>query len=181
MTPPLNLVLINTKKSDDLSELHRRWIARVAPICKAYNLHLTLFNFKIDDSPIEFAKKIAPSTSIGKGGEGFIELAQKGKVQITNLPLPQNIGTMVVCTAKPEENKEKNIDMIIGNNFFFINISLRVKFYFNGIIFVYNFFIDNFIKFIKSLMLLKNIINIKKFIISFSIDKKIIYFFKINT
>ena len=120
MTPPPNLVLINTKKSDNLSDLHRRWIARVAPICKAYDLHLTLSNFKIDDSPIEFAKKIAPSTSIGKGGEGFIELAQKGKVQITNLPLPQNIGTMVVCTAKPEENKEKNIDMIIGNNFFFI-------------------------------------------------------------
>ena len=112
MTPPLNLVLINTKKSDDLSELHRRWIARVAPICKAYDLHLTLSNVKIDDSPIEFAKKIAPSTSIGKGGEGFIELAQKGKVQITNLPLPQNIGTMVVCTAKPEENKEKNMDYI---------------------------------------------------------------------
>ncbi len=112
MTPPLNLVLINTKKSDDLSELHRRWIARVAPICKAYDLHLTLSNFKIDDSPIEFAKKIAPSTSIGKGGEGFIELAQKGKVQITNLPLPQNIGTMVVCTSEPEEKKERNIDYI---------------------------------------------------------------------
>tara|TARA_Y100000590_G_scaffold327235_1_gene371520 strand:- start:3827 stop:4333 length:507 start_codon:yes stop_codon:yes gene_type:complete len=106
------LVLINTKKSDDLSELHRRWIARVAPICKAYDLHLTLSNFKIDDSPIEFAKKIAPSTSIGKGGEGFIELAQKGKVQITNLPLPQNIGTMVVCTSEPEEKKERNIDYI---------------------------------------------------------------------
>tara|TARA_B100001123_G_C15155723_1_gene965395 strand:+ start:57 stop:581 length:525 start_codon:yes stop_codon:yes gene_type:complete len=112
VTPPLNLVLINTKKSDDLSELHRRWIARVAPICKAYDLHLTLSNFKIDDSPIEFAKKIAPSTSIGKGGEGFIELAQKGKVQITNLPLPQNIGTMVVCTSEPEEKKERNIDYI---------------------------------------------------------------------
>lgn len=112
MTPPLNLVLVNTKKSDDLSELHRRWIARVAPVCKAYDLHLTLSNFKIDDSPIEFAKKIAPSTSIGEGGEGFIELAQKGKVQATDLPLPQNIGTMVVCTAKPEQNKERNIGYI---------------------------------------------------------------------
>ena len=112
MTPPLNLVLVNTKKSDDLSELHRRWIARVAPICKAYDLHLILSNFKIDDSPIEFAKKIAPSTSIGEGGEGFIELAQKGKVQATDLPLPQNTGTMVVCTAKPEQNKERNIGYI---------------------------------------------------------------------
>ena len=112
MTPPPNLVLINTKKSDNLSELHRRWIARVAPICKAYDLHLTLSNFKIDDSPIEFAKKIAPSTSIGEGGERFIELAQKGKVQITDLPLPQNVGTTVVCTAKPEQNKEKNVSYI---------------------------------------------------------------------
>ena len=112
MTPPLNLVLINTKKSDDLSEFQRRWIARVAPICKAYDLHLTLFNFKIDDSPINFAKKIAPSTSIGEGGKRLVELAQKGKVQITDLSLPQNLGIIVICTSKPEQNKEKSIDYI---------------------------------------------------------------------
>ena len=83
MTPPLNLVLLNTRKSDEISEIHRRWIARVAPLCIAYDLHLTLANFGIGDSPTEFAKKIAPSTSIGKGGQRFIELAKKGWVQIT--------------------------------------------------------------------------------------------------
>jgi len=108
VTPPINLVLINTKKSINLSEIHRRWIARVAPLCIAHNFHLTLSNFEISDSPIEFAKKIAPSTSIGEGGQKFIELAKNGKVQITDLPLPQNIGTSIVCTSKPEKNKERD-------------------------------------------------------------------------
>ena len=108
MTPPINLVLLNTKKSVDLSEIHRRWIARVAPLCIAYNLHLTLSNFKISDSPIEFAKKMAPSTSIGEGGQRFIELARNGKMQITDLPPPKNFGTTIVCTSKPEKNKERD-------------------------------------------------------------------------
>ena len=108
MTPPINLVLLNTKKSVNLSEVHRRWIARVAPLCIAYNLHLTLSNFKISDSPIEFAKKMAPSTSIGEGGQRFIELARNGKMQITDLPPPKNIGTTIVCTSKPEKNKERD-------------------------------------------------------------------------
>jgi len=108
VTPPLNLVLLNTKKSDEISEIHRRWIGRVVPLCIAYDLHLTLANFGIGDSPTEFAKKIAPSTSIGKGGQRFIELAKKGWVQITKLPLPENVGTTVICTSKPDKDKSKN-------------------------------------------------------------------------
>ena len=108
MTPALNLVLLNTKRSDTLSEVHRRWIARVVPLCIAYDLHLTLANFGIDVSPTEFAKKIAPSTSIGKGGQRFIELAKRGRVQITQLPLPQNLGNTVICTSEPERSKSRN-------------------------------------------------------------------------
>ena len=101
-------MLLNTKKSDGISEIHRRWIARVAPLCIAYDLHLILANFGIEDSPTEFAKKIAPLTSIGKGGQRFIELAKKGWVQITELPLPENIGTTIICTFKPDKTKSKN-------------------------------------------------------------------------
>ena len=108
MTPPLNLVLLNTTKSDEISEIQRRWIARVVPLCIAYDLHLTLANFGIRHSPTQFAKKIAPSTSIGKGGQRFIELAKKGWVQITELPLPENVGTTVICTSKPDKVKSKN-------------------------------------------------------------------------
>ena len=113
MTPPLNLVLLNTKKNKGLSEIHRRCIVRIVPLCTAYDLHLTLANFGIGDSPIEFAKKTAPSTSIGKGGQRFIELAKKGKVQITQLPLPQNIGTTVICTSKPDRSKSRNHQDIV--------------------------------------------------------------------
>ena len=108
MTPPLNLILLNTKKSDEISEINRRWIARVVPLCIAYDLHLILANFGIRNSPIEFARKMAPSTSIGKRGKRFIELAKKGWVQITELPLPENIGTTVICTSKPDKVKSKN-------------------------------------------------------------------------
>ena len=51
---------------------------------------------------------MAPSTSIGKGGQRFIELAKKGWVQITELPLPENVGTTVICTSKPDNVKSKN-------------------------------------------------------------------------
>ena len=51
---------------------------------------------------------MALSTSIGKGGQRFIELAKKGWVQITKLPLPENIGTTVICTSKPDKVKSKN-------------------------------------------------------------------------
>ena len=114
MTPPLNVVLLNTRKSDEISEINRRWIARVVPLCIAYDLHLTLANFEIRDSPTEFAKKMAPSTSIGKGGQRFIELAKKGWVQITKLPLPENVGTTVICTSKPDKVKSKNYHNIVA-------------------------------------------------------------------
>ena len=65
VTPPVNLVLINPKKNKYVDEDNRRLIARVAPVCLAYKLHLWLVDFGINETPIEFARGIAPSTSIG--------------------------------------------------------------------------------------------------------------------
>ena len=65
VAPPVNLVLINPKKNKDVDEDNRRLIARVAPVCLAYSLHLWLVDFGIKETPIEFARSIAPSTSIG--------------------------------------------------------------------------------------------------------------------
>ena len=113
VTPPVNLVLINPKKNKDVDENNRRLIARVAPVCLAYSLHLWLVDFGIKESPIEFARSIAPSTSIGKGGENLIKLCEKGKVKISNLQLPQNIGLKIICTNQPEDASEKAIDDII--------------------------------------------------------------------
>ncbi len=113
VTPPVNLVLINPKKNSGIDEGNRRLISRVAPVCLAYNLHLCLVDFGIKETPLDFARRIAPSTSIGKGGENLIKLCEKGKVTISNLQLLQNIGQKVICTSQPENSKEKTLDNII--------------------------------------------------------------------
>jgi len=113
VTPPVNLVLINPKKNGEVDEDNRRLIARVAPVCLAYNLHLWLVDFGIKETPLDFARGIAPSTSIGKDGENLIKLCEKGKVNISNLQLPQNIGLKIICTNLPENSKEKTLDDII--------------------------------------------------------------------
>ena len=40
VTPPVNLVLINPKKNTEIDEENRRLIARVAPVCLAYDSSL---------------------------------------------------------------------------------------------------------------------------------------------
>ena len=112
MAPPLNIALINPKPNNTFNDEHRRLIAKFSPVCYAYNFHLILVNFKIETSPINFAKEIAPSTSIGKSGERLIELAKKGMIQITNLPIPGNLGKIIICTSKPDNSKLKNSEMI---------------------------------------------------------------------
>ena len=113
VAPPVNLVLINPKKNKDVDEDNRRLIARVAPVCLAYSLHLWLVDFGIKETPIEFARSIAPSTSIGEGGENLIKLCEKGKVKISKLELPQNIGRKIICTIKPENSKQKTLEDIV--------------------------------------------------------------------
>jgi hypothetical protein len=112
VAPPLNLVLVNAKSTDIFSDSHRRLIAKIAPVCFAYNFHLILVNFKIDDSPLNFATEIAPSTSIGESGKILVELAKKGMIQITNLPIAGKIGETVICTSRPDKRKVTNIGKI---------------------------------------------------------------------
>ena len=108
MAPPLNVVLVNPKSNDVFSDEHRRLIAKISPICYAYEYHLVLVNFKIDDSPVDFAREIATSTSIGKSGERLLEIAKNGRIRITKLPLSENLGKIVICTSKPDKNKAKS-------------------------------------------------------------------------
>ena len=114
VTPPINLVLINPKRNTKISEENRRLIARVAPVCLAYNFHLLLVDFGIKETPLDFAKNMAPSTSIGKGGENLIELCKNGKVKITDLQLPQNIGEKIICTSQPTKSKKIKLNEIIN-------------------------------------------------------------------
>ena len=108
MAPPLNVVLVNSKSNETFNDEHRRLIAKISPICYAYNYHLVLVNFVIDNSPLDFAREMATSTSIGKSGERLIELAKKGKIKITKLPLSEDLGKVVICTSKPDKIKSEN-------------------------------------------------------------------------
>ena len=113
VTPPVNLVLINPKKNTGINEENRRLISKVAPVCLAYNYHLLLVDFGIKETPLDFAKNIAQSTSIGKGGENLIKLCEDGKVKITDLQLPQNIGEKIICTSQPAKSKKTKLNEII--------------------------------------------------------------------
>lgn len=113
MAPPVNLVLINPKRNSNFNEESRRLISRVAPICIAYNFHLVLVDFGITQTPIEFSNEIAPSTSIGNGGKKLVELSEKGKVKICDLPLPHNIGKKIICTHNPSEKKRINLKKLV--------------------------------------------------------------------
>ena len=108
MAPPLNVVLVNSKSNETFNDEHRRLIAKISPICYSYNYHLVLVNFVIDNSPLDFAREMATSTSIGKSGERLIELAKKGKIKITKLPLSEDLGKVVICTSKPDKIKSEN-------------------------------------------------------------------------
>jgi hypothetical protein len=112
VAPPLNIIIINSKKNEEFNDKHRRLIAKIAPICMAYNFHLTLVNFQINGSALDFAKEIAPATSIGSGGEKLITLAEKGRLEITNLPIANNFGKIIICTSKPEQKKITNVKTI---------------------------------------------------------------------
>ena len=108
MAPPLNVVLVNSKSKETFNDEHRRLIAKISPICYAYNYHLVLVNFVIDNSPLDFAREMATSTSIGKSGERLIELAKKGRIKITKLPISEDLGKIVICTSKTEKTKSEN-------------------------------------------------------------------------
>jgi len=112
VAPPLNIIIINSKNNEEFNDKHRRLIAKIAPICIAYNFHLTLVNFQINSSALNFAKEIAPATSIGSGGEKLITLAEKGRLQMTNLPITNNFGKLIICTSKPNQKKIVDINQI---------------------------------------------------------------------
>ena len=69
--------------------------------------------FQITPIMPSFAESIAPSTSIGKGGENLIRLCKQGKVKILDNQLPQNIGKMVTCTNQPEYSRKKELEDIV--------------------------------------------------------------------
>ncbi|MDD5502782.1 MAG: DUF531 family protein [Candidatus Thermoplasmatota archaeon] len=107
----LTIALYNNYDPVKFAEAHRRALARAAPIALAFDCNLVTFGFPYDKelrTPIEVAKWVADSTTIGEGGKYFIELAEKGRFSNFDLPdkgFPPQLGEVIVTTRKPDEKK----------------------------------------------------------------------------
>jgi hypothetical protein len=62
------LCLVNTYDKLKKHEIHLRSIARAAPLCYAFGLHLALLDFPFWKSELEVAEEVANYTTIGNGG-----------------------------------------------------------------------------------------------------------------
>jgi hypothetical protein len=104
----LTLALYNSYDPIRLAEAHRRALARAAPLAMAYEANLTTLGFPFGKdlrTPVEVARWLATTTSIGKGGELLIDLAEAGRFQVFEMPkkgLPPQLGTVVATTSKPD-------------------------------------------------------------------------------
>jgi hypothetical protein len=104
----LTLALYNSYDPVRLAEAHRRALARAAPVALAYDANLATLGFPFDAelrTPDEVAMWLSSTTSIGKGGELLIRLADEGRFHTFDLPrkgLPPQLGTMVATTSRPD-------------------------------------------------------------------------------
>lgn len=119
--PRCTLGLFNSYDPVRFHEAHRRALARAAPLALAFDANLATFGFPFDEgrrrekpggvdlrTPLDIARFVADSTTIGEGGAYFVELAEKGRFQPFPFPekgFPPQLGEPVLTTAKPDETK----------------------------------------------------------------------------
>ena len=103
--------LFNSYDPVRFHESHRRALARAGPLALAFDCNLATFGFPYDKelaTPIEIAKWVSTTTSIGESGSYLIELAQKGRFSAFDFPkkgFPPQLGEVVVTTRKPSKDR----------------------------------------------------------------------------
>jgi len=104
----LTLALYNSYDPVRLAEAHRRALARAAPIALAYEANLATLGFPFDRdqrTPVDVARWLSTTTSIGKGGELLVELAEAGRFGVFEMlrkGFPPQLGTVVATTSRPD-------------------------------------------------------------------------------
>jgi hypothetical protein len=107
----VTLGLYNSYDPVKFREAHRRVLARAGPLALAFDCNLATFGFPYDkelSTPVEIAKWVSTTTSIGEGGEYLIELSEKGRFSAFGFPakgFPPQLGEAVVTTRKPVKGK----------------------------------------------------------------------------
>jgi len=108
----LTIGLYNSYDPVKFHESHRRALARAGPIALAFDCNLATFGFPFDSylkTPIEVAKWISITTTIGQQGQYLLQLAQAGRFSnfsfVEKGGFPPQLGTIIVTTCRPERNK----------------------------------------------------------------------------
>lgn len=116
----MTLGLYNSYDPIRLAEAHRRALARAAPIALAYEANLATLGFPFDKdlrTPMEVAEWLSTTTSIGKGGEVLIELAEAGRFGVFEMlkkGFPPQLGTVVATTSKPDPARRVDAEWAAG-------------------------------------------------------------------
>ncbi|MCA1814614.1 MAG: DUF531 domain-containing protein [Halobacteriales archaeon] len=123
--PRVTLGLYNSYDPVRFHEAHRRGLARAAPLALGFGANLCTFGFPFDEgrkrerpggvdlrTPLDIARFVADSTSIGEGGAYFVQLAELGRFQSFPFPdkgFPPQLGETVLTTRKPEPGKQLSV------------------------------------------------------------------------
>ena len=116
----ITIGLYNSYDPRKFREPHRRVIARTGGIAMAFDMNLALFGFPLPEdikTPVEIAEWIADTTSIGGGGEYFVELAEKGRFSTFPYPskgFPPQLGTPVLTTSSKDDSRSVDLKWIVN-------------------------------------------------------------------
>lgn len=117
----MTLGLYNSYDPQRFAEAHRRALARAGAVASAFDTNLATFGFPFSDlahqvgeeldvgHPAQLARWVAQSTTIGKSGRYFIEIAEAGRFHVEALPkkgFPPQYGQTVLATSRvgPDAN-----------------------------------------------------------------------------
>jgi hypothetical protein len=104
----ITLGLYNSYDAARLHDIHKRSIARAAPVCYAFKTNLALFGFPFEGSFSSIVETLAEDTTIGEGGRYLRLMAQEGRFGIFPFPrrgFPPQLGIAVAATSKPAKEK----------------------------------------------------------------------------
>lgn len=107
----LTLGLYNSYDPVKFHEAHRRALARAGPIALAFDCNLTTFGFPFDPAlktPLEVARWLSTTTTIGQQGQYLFQLAQTGRFSnfsYVDRGFPPQLGTIIITTCHPKPRK----------------------------------------------------------------------------
>ncbi len=109
------ICLVNTYDKLKLHEIHLRSIARAAPLCYAFNIHLALLDFPFWKRVDDLAKDVADYTTIGNSGEYLLRLSEEGRLHLID-KIPAHFGVKIATTSKPNPKKSLDIESLPSLN-----------------------------------------------------------------